>query len=232
MRRTDARDVLRRAGAGILGCAALGVGLLGGAMRLYPGGTWQNPAAIGHSFWRNFLCDLTQPVAIGGAPNQLGAALGTAGEIGLFAAAALAFVVAAHAMPDGARKGSLGARLGTLGSCLACAVPVLPSRAWPALHSVAIVVAGIPGLTGLVLTTCALVRAPRAGSAVRALTAAFAAAALVHGAWWAFVVAFGAPHAFATAALPAVQKGTGVVFLAWLGSLARFALTSTSADPP
>ena len=31
------------------------------AMTEYPGGTWEDPQALGHSQGRNFLCDLTRP---------------------------------------------------------------------------------------------------------------------------------------------------------------------------
>ena len=62
------------------------VGLTGFAMASYPGGTWEERQAPGHSQVRNFLCDLTRPVALNGAPNAAGA---QAADLGL-----MAFVIA------------------------------------------------------------------------------------------------------------------------------------------
>lgn len=49
------------------------VALMAAAMASYPGGTWEERSAQGHSQLRNFLCDLTRPVALNGQPNALGA---------------------------------------------------------------------------------------------------------------------------------------------------------------
>src|ERR1019366_7112935 len=48
------------------------------AMALYPGGTWWNPAARGHRFWQNYLCDLEWRVALNGQTNHWGSRLAQA----------------------------------------------------------------------------------------------------------------------------------------------------------
>jgi hypothetical protein len=50
--------------------AAAFVALMAAAMPRYPGGTWWDGARVGHSFWTNFFCDLTQPTRLDGrGPN-------------------------------------------------------------------------------------------------------------------------------------------------------------------
>jgi hypothetical protein len=96
----------------------------------------------------------------------------------------------------------------------------LPSKAWPALHSIAIVVAGVPGLTGLVLTATGLVRSPALPRSLRVATIAFGALALVHAAWWTCATLAHDDHGWLAATLPGVQKVTAIVYLAWVALLA------------
>ena len=39
------------------------------AIKLYPGGTWNDPSTVGYSFWNNYLCDALQQPALNGFPN-------------------------------------------------------------------------------------------------------------------------------------------------------------------
>ena len=55
------------------------------AMALYPGGTWEDPGARGHSFWSNYFCDLMRPQALNGAPNPIAARLSEWGLLALVA---------------------------------------------------------------------------------------------------------------------------------------------------
>ncbi len=48
------------------------VACFGIAIALYPGGTWFNRRAEGHSFWMNFLCDLMQSRALNGEEATVG----------------------------------------------------------------------------------------------------------------------------------------------------------------
>src|SRR5688500_12205584 len=58
------------AGVAILAFLGLGAVLLVTAMTRYPGGTVLDPQSVGHSFWVNFLCDLTSGTAVNGRSNQ------------------------------------------------------------------------------------------------------------------------------------------------------------------
>src|SRR5262245_61394697 len=44
------------------------VGLYLAAAWQYPGGTWEEPTRVGHSFLFNYYCDLMRPVALNGQP--------------------------------------------------------------------------------------------------------------------------------------------------------------------
>ena len=58
-------------GAGLFGFVAA----MGAAMAFYPGGTSFDAHTNGYSFWSNFWCDLTKPIAFNGAPNAVAARL-------------------------------------------------------------------------------------------------------------------------------------------------------------
>jgi hypothetical protein len=59
------RPHLARAGAAsLLGAIVVSAALIGVAMVLYPGGTAAEPHALRHSFWLNYLCDLTSDLTV------------------------------------------------------------------------------------------------------------------------------------------------------------------------
>src|SRR5260370_5416135 len=66
---------LRAVGTAVLGLIGASVVLLVLAIASYPGGTSFDRSAPGHDLLRNFLCDLTAPVALNGAANPRGATL-------------------------------------------------------------------------------------------------------------------------------------------------------------
>src|SRR4051794_1787804 len=59
------------------------------AMALYPGGTGAHPHQVGHEFWQNVLCDLAQPVAFNGQPNDAARPFALLGTIAIFLAGGL-----------------------------------------------------------------------------------------------------------------------------------------------
>ena len=79
----------RRAGNAILALVVVSVALLSLAIAGYPGGTSFDRGARGHDVWRNFVCDLTAPVALNGVANPQGAALASLALLGLGVALAL-----------------------------------------------------------------------------------------------------------------------------------------------
>src|SRR5947209_9688461 len=50
-------------------CVLLALALVLIATRLYPGGTLDDPTAVGFDWWRNYLTQLFRPVALNGEAN-------------------------------------------------------------------------------------------------------------------------------------------------------------------
>ncbi len=125
-------------------CLAANVAFVAGvvfAMTRYPGGTWFDPGAAGHDFWRNFLCDLLHYEGLDGRPNP-GATAALAGMVAGIAALGIAlWLVPALSTRPGAR---LARWLGSFAAAGVLAVPLLPSDRFPVLHGVAVVVTGVP----------------------------------------------------------------------------------------
>src|SRR6187397_137758 len=82
---------VRTARAAIVVFAGLALAAWLAAMFLYPGGTQFNPAAPGHSFWLNYLCDLSDEHTWSGAPNPRGSLFGRAAMIAITGALAALF---------------------------------------------------------------------------------------------------------------------------------------------
>ena len=196
-------------------CLSAFAGLMAVAMALYPGGTWLDPKAPGHSFFANFLCDLTQPVSLSGVKNSLGAALAQTGM--LFFAGALAgffglvpqrFGLESRAAPW-VRKLGLGTVL-----CL-IVVPLLPSERFGRFHAALALVAGTIGIAGALCAVVALFGARR--RALAAVGASALASATVAAALFAYYLYDGGPMPLL---VPAVQKVAALLVSAWLVAVA------------
>ncbi|MCA9599239.1 MAG: hypothetical protein KC776_38290 [Myxococcales bacterium] len=143
----------RTLGLATLAANAAFVALVGVAMARYPGGTWFDPRATGHDFWRNYLCDLLHSHGLDGRPNP-GATLALIGMIAGILSLALAFFslpeVSARTAARWTRRIGAPAALGIL------IVPLLPSDRFPFVHGVAVVATGVPAFGGMVLALRAL----------------------------------------------------------------------------
>jgi RimJ/RimL family protein N-acetyltransferase len=141
----------------ILVAIAAGLVLLGTAMRLYPGGNAIDHAARGHSFWSNFLCDLTSTTAGDGRRNDLGA--------GFAKAAMLAFAIALACfwslLPATLRAGRVrAAAIRALGALSVAGLVAAPfTVGW--MHAVAILGASAPALGAGLLGLVELVKSSR-----------------------------------------------------------------------
>ena len=205
-------------GNAVLATLALFVVLEGAAMILYPGGTCWDPAAHGHRFWENFLCDLEWSVARNGMPNPTGSLLAEAAMILLALSLAPHWILVGRVLRHGTRLGGLVRGLGLASVAGSVLVNLLPSnRFGVALHGAAVVVAGLPGLSATALSVVGL-RAAEARPRVSAmlggalLVVAFADFVLYLG---TFVL--GGPGPLA---LPAAQKIALMLLLAWMASVA------------
>jgi hypothetical protein len=126
----------------LLAAGAVATGL--GAAR-YPGGSWVDPGAPGHSLWGNFLCDIARTMAVNGRPNP-GAAWGRAAEWS-FVAALWLFWWIVPALLDGRRLRWPVRALGSLGTLGLVLVPVTAGGA----HALALVTGAGPGFVAAAL---------------------------------------------------------------------------------
>jgi len=196
----------RRAAAFVL-LVLIGASLLAAtvAAATYPGGSWIDRTAVGHSLWANFLCDIARDVALDGAPHP-GARWGRAAEWGLVLALLLFWQVtpALHAPRSERSPVPLLGGISTAGLLL---VPVTTQAA----HVGALLLGAGPGLVaaGLVL------RGLRARPALFWLgVVALLLSALELGLFLAFLL-----HPFPLA-VPAVQRLAVAAAAAWMASCA------------
>jgi hypothetical protein len=214
----------RRLGAAIV-LAAIVVGgtLLVLAMGRYPGGTELDRHTAGHSFWFNFLCDLTSDRAINGAPNGGGA----------FARAAMAvFSVGMGAFwlilpAEFPRHRTIGAIVRVSGAVSALGFLAVPAAAGP-WHPVAVFAAAVFGVLAAALGFAATVRyvryKPLLGAALGSIAAATADSIL-------YAQRVADDYRSCPPALPVVQRLTLLFVLAWAGITALRAFTARSPGP-
>ncbi len=177
------RAVLRAAAVAQVLLLAAFFALMGTAMAHYPGGTWEEPGAIGHRIVWNYFCDLMRPVALNGTPNPVGAALAPLGLLALALALVPFFLTAPTCFPERPRLGRFVRVAGVVcgvGGALSVAVP---SHRFGALaHGLALLLAAVPALAAGVASALGVwtARPPSAGlrassAGTLALTAACAA---------------------------------------------------------
>jgi hypothetical protein len=194
------------------------------AMGAYPGGTWWNRATRGHAFFENYVCDLTQEVALDGSPNP-GAAVGKLGMLALvvgmvpFWWSASALFVDARALSRFTRAAGLASFVGLV------AVPLTPSLRFGWVHSACVLLAAGPGLLAAAMAVAGTRRAGHRGLAALggttlAVSAADAALYVRHVA-----------GAGDSRLVPLLQKVALALLLAWMVAVAR-RVTRASATTP
>lgn len=211
----------RQIGASVLASIACFLALYGIAIVLYPGGTWFDRHAAGYDLWRNFVCDLTQPIALDGRPNP-GALFGKASMLAFDAGLSLSFLGTLRLgspSPGFARVIRLLSLVSFVGIA---AVPLLPSLVFGALHSVAVLCGATAGL--FAGGFCIAVQR-RGHRRIATLGVVMFAAAFVDAGIYAWSVA-----AVATPlALPVIQRLALVLILAWLIAIGAALLSAEAA---
>lgn len=204
---------MRAIGAALLVSVALFALLVLLAIQRYPGGTWFDPRAPGHDIFRNFLCDLTQPIALNGQRNP-GFGLAKAAmivlDVGLLC---LFWVVTLIAAPS--RLTRPLRVLAAISFAGIIAVPLTPSLELGAIHTVAVLAGAIPGVLAGVVAMVLLRRTPHRWLFL--LGAAAIAVAAVDVAIYAVNAASHAPPALM---VPVLQRLSLVLLLAWMTTTA------------
>jgi len=196
----------------LLAAVLVFVVLEAGAMALYPGGTWWEPAAHGHRFWQNFVCDLSWRTALNGQDNRTGSLLAQAAMLVLVAGFVPFWLLAGEQGPRGVRPLGFASVLGT------AAVTLMPSERFGAMHGMAVMVATTTGLAAAVL---AVVGQLRSGARLAGwLGVAVLGTAGLDFALYVqtYASASGGPGPLA---LPALQKVALGLLLAWMTVVAE-----------
>jgi hypothetical protein len=127
--------------------------LIASAMWAYPGGTVWDPAAQGHDFWLNYLCDLERTVALDGRPNLLASVLARL-AMGVLGLGSVAFWwLLSRAFERRAWLTRAVRRLGAAAAAGVVCVALFPSDRFATLHPFLLLVAGAAGIaaSGLAL---------------------------------------------------------------------------------
>lgn len=201
----------RQLGAAVLGSIALFVALYAIAIVRYPGGTWFDRHAIGYDLWRNFVCDLTQPVALDGRPNP-GAVFGKASMLAFDAGLSLGFLGTLRLGAPSAGMARVIRALSLVSFVGIAAVPLLPSLVFGALHSVAVLCGATAGLFAGGFCIAVQLRSERQ---IAALGLVMFAAAFVDAGIYAWSVSAGTTPL----ALPVLQRVALLLILGWLLSI-------------
>jgi hypothetical protein len=208
---------VRRAAAVLVACVVAFVALEAAAMALYPGGTWWDTSTHGASFWHNFVCDLEWNPALDGQPNPVGSRLAKAAMLALVAGFVPFWWIAPSLFTGGGARRALGAVVRALGLVSVAgmiAVALMPSDRFGSVHGIAVVIAGVPGLSAALLATAGMLRAESSSSRLcGAVGAAMLAFALTDFAMYMETMLRGGPG---PVALPVAQKMAALLLLAWM----------------
>jgi hypothetical protein len=192
--------------------------LFAAAARAYPGGTHFDHTSIGHDFWRNTLCDVARTVAIDGAPNASACTLARIAMTLLAVGLGVLFVALPRLFPSRARLGRAVRVLGVATIPFAIAVVFLPTDRFGQLHGLAIFVAGVLGLSTVLLALKGLFSDARVPPLVVALGVVSMSVAAVDLALYLLEFLSGGP---AQLAVPILERVATFLLLGWMLAVAR-----------
>jgi hypothetical protein len=201
----------------VVTCLCLFVVGIALSMRLYPGGTWWNLARERHAFCENFLCDLLHDPALNNKPNWLGALAAKVSMLLFIFGLGVLWTMTERWVSD-TRLARLVCALGVLGTFPLALVPLTPSNHHARLHTLAVLVGGLPSLMAFLLFGAALWRSGRVPALLRVLSLLLGVLVLVCLALYA-CGAIGACPAATT--LPALERFAVVLIVLWVALLLR-----------
>ena len=192
------------------------------AIAYYPGGTWFDSNAAGHSFAKNFLCDLMQTRALNGQDASSGARIASIGMIAMLAAIAAFYALIARFELPVSRAGRIARGAGLLACVLGCAVPLTPSDRFRNGHVAAVLCGFAPSLVATIAALVVCMRAPRVSIWLRSAALVTLVAGALDGLAYAFAYAryYASPQAaqspLLNASLPALQRVATIGMVAWV----------------
>jgi hypothetical protein len=187
--------------------------LFAAAAAVYPGGNWLDRAAIGHHFFGNYFCDLTQPVSLSGVSNPLGSRLAQLAMLSFAAAMAGFFWLVPRFFGPNTRGVAWVRGLGECAVLSYLTVPFTPSELFGEVHASLSLFAGALGLTAALCAVWALLRAPGTGRVLGSLGALSLAAGGLHAALFVHYLHGSEP---APLIVPAVQKLAALLLSTWM----------------
>ena len=211
------------------------------AIARYPGGTWFNRRAIGHSFSSNFLCDLMQTRALNGEDASVGSSLARVGIVFMLAALAAFYAQVARLETPTRRIGRVAQRAGLLAAVLGLAIPIATSDRFREAHIISVVVAFVPSVLA---TSCAFWvcwRTKGVATWVRTVAAITLLAGVIDGVMYAFVYAsplLGMVPAsrdtrrLISQSLPLFQRIASLGLLAWVIAMAALSYQRSRNEQP
>ena len=221
-----AEQEARRFGLVIIGCLVAFFGLMAVAMQLYPGGTWLDRGAVGHRFFANFLCDLTQPVSLSGVDNRLGARFAQLAML-FFGLALAAFFWSLPGEFTKAARGSRWVRVIGVGAVLCfAAVPLTPSLQFGHLHAGLALLSFALGIGAAATAVASLARSHRRARGLALLGALTLAVGAIDALLFVSYLGSSTP---APLIVPAAQKVAALLLCAWMLGIAWSLLDRTTA---
>jgi hypothetical protein len=161
--------MLRAAAFAVPALLLLFVGLYAAAAAAYPGGTWEDPTTVGHSFLFNYYCDLMRPIALNGQANPSGSKLAEWGQLVFALSLGPFFWVAPGTFGERPRLGRSVRALGVVACIAGIGVVMMPSWRWgQTVHGILLLSCGVPAVAALVCVMVGTWRVP----ALRALSGA------------------------------------------------------------
>ncbi len=204
--------------------------LMGAAMAVYPGGTWEDPKTAGHSLLANYFCDLLRPVALNGQPNAAGAQAAWLGLLSLAAALGPFFWIAPWCFSERLRLRRFVRIAGVVTGIAGVAVVAMPSyRVGALVHGLVVLSAAGPGLAATIGTAVGLLTScgpSRRIAAFAVATLAFTAAAV------AIFVRQLSLGVVTTPGLAALQKLAAASAMLWMAATALRIVAPSPAVAP
>ena len=214
-------------------CFAVSYGI---AIALYPGGTWFNRYAQGHSFWMNFLCDLMQTRALNGGDASVGSLLARMGTFAMLVALVSFYTQIARLESPVSLFGRIAHGAGWVACAFGCVVPLVPSNLFRNAHVISVICAFVPSLVATIAALIVCLRTPGISRWIRAMAILTLGAGGIDGLLYAYAYAqvygfvpFGRSP-WINLSLPIFQRVATIGLLAWVIAVCVHTSTSKSRE--